>query len=320
MFSTKALVTGSAIIFSGCFASAAVAGVNNSSSGGGKTYSYAPPAPAEYYTPSDYTKALKDYGNTFSLNTWDRPWNAQYALEERPRNSFPQFTYKVLGGKLQKYQIKAIDEVKLEWSDVSGIVRKGDMLFQRANGAPHAALCTLTHVGMVYNTATGDIYEAQPPGGPSNNEDGVRVRPYTKNFSSQTIWTLKRLTSSNAINERSIADAVDESAAKYTGTPYYPRFLKSQNIVLALKLWFDKEDTTSFNCSKLTYQTYKKFVNLDSNRTRTTVKEWTIQDTTAVFGSPLGGVTPDDIYYSPHLDRDLASRAARNWAQSVTFP
>lgn len=172
--------------------------------------------------------------------------------------------------------------------------KQGDILILRDTdtnlaaktiGGTMALFSIMTHAGMYYDNFKN--YESW----------GGGVDLYDRNFSPASAWNQAPVVVIKRLNYKRYpsvnpAMAVNNSLNNYRYRPFFPPFVWDP--VSFTTVWSDKNDITSFYCSKLAWKTYfDAGVDLDSNFTKastlynfTTGKNYWI------------GVSPDDLLWA----------------------
>jgi hypothetical protein len=186
-------------------------------------------------------------------------------------------------------------ETQINWNDFKNTL-EGDILFTRGNGKlPDFVkiFSNWTHVGIVYNPSLLSVFE-------STLDTGVNLNYAPKTNTNVTYYTFRRV---ETVPYSFRQNLVEVAKDRFKGIPYLPKVDVSEPILNFILKWCNKDDMSSMYCSKLVYNTFKPYINMDTERT--------VVDSFDL-GRPIGGfffswigVSPDDIYYSPGLGSDF---------------
>lgn len=190
------------------------------------------------------------------------------------------------------------EEIKLNWNTISNTTSRGDLIFTRSNskaGNFVKFFSNWTHVAIIDNPSNSNVFEATP-------DNGVSTNNASSSWSNITYYTCKAIQS---ISYDDINTLLDSGKSKYSGLPYFPKALVTKGLLVWLYEWSDKDNLSSMYCSKLVYNVFKPFIDLDSGGTSVLNpalqnKSWTANAFKWI------GVSPDDIYYSSSLGPDFS--------------
>ncbi|HAR63615.1 MAG TPA: hypothetical protein DF296_08490 [Candidatus Margulisbacteria bacterium] len=206
----------------------------------------------------------------------------------------------------------ASNAIAIPWNTLKPSLKKGDVVLMRSNSSVSQVLRYLTswvHTALIYDLAMNQTYEANPG-------QVAKLCSPLKDWSPSYSWSVKRV-KDNLLSASQVTTAVENAYTKYSGKPYFPSLIGTWTMRGEfISKWANKNDTTSFYCSKLVWRTfYDAGVNLDSERTTAMVDSNFMKNRTD-YGAENAyawiGVSGDDIYYSKNLNRDIYTYGLEN--------
>lgn len=183
--------------------------------------------------------------------------------------------------------------------------QKGDLIFLRANGKCHDLVkifSSWTHVAIADDPFHQLVFEAMLDG-------GVRSNFTPEKWGALSYYTCKKL---EGMPRTKIESALDQAKRQYNGLPYLPQVKTTAEMGTFLYRWSNKNSLESMYCSKLVYNTFKSYVNLDTNNT-SIFWDSLCDKSPGVPAFSWIGVSPDDIYYSEALGPDFCYTPNLNW-------
>jgi hypothetical protein len=192
--------------------------------------------------------------------------------------------------------------IVFDWDLNRGQLWKGDLIFTRGDGKMHDFIkifSNLTHVAIVVNPLDNSILE-------STIDYGVRVDKVPNKWTGFGYYTCKRI-EGLPYGERD--RLVDVGMTRFKDLPYLPKISTFTDIFMFVSKWCDKNDMDSMYCSKLVYNVFKPYFNLDTGRTVVTSGSGLKDPAPGSYLFSWVGVSPDDIYYSPMLGPDYCYSA-----------
>jgi uncharacterized protein YycO len=266
-----------------------------------------------YWNATDIKNHFADFQNEYSFDNISPPMEAVAMLPGKPSD------YSHIAGIASPAKLTAVTPaVDFPLSIYRSSLRKGDIYFSRS--ATIAAeigqyFSSWFHAGVFVdpNAPSGTTFESQVNIGVFNSNILALGKAYS--------WSVKRIKSSK-LSSAWAAQAVDNSIQKYNSKPYFPRLFSATRMREGfISEWAEKNNDSSYYCSKLVWRIYKDVgVDLDSERTISKVNlSFREAFTGAGFLNTYAwiGVSADDIYYSPHLDRDIVLIGAENLAKAL---
>jgi uncharacterized protein YycO len=266
-----------------------------------------------YWNATDIKNHFADFQNEYTFDNNSPPIEALAMLPGNPAD------YSHVAGIASPAKLTAVTPaVDFPLSSYRSSLRKGDIYFSRS--ATIAAeigqyFTSWFHAGVFVNPQSerGRTFESQVNTGVFESDIISLGKAYS--------WSVKRIKSSK-LSSSWASQAVDNGIQKYNGKPYFPRLFQAtrmrENFIAE---WADKTNDSSYYCSKLVWRIYKDVgVDLDSERTISKVNlSFREAFTGAGFLNKYAwiGVSADDIYYSPHLDRDIVLIGAENLAKAL---
>jgi hypothetical protein len=270
-----------------------------------------------YYSFEDLRNGLKDQSFYFA-NSY-KPINARVDLGFTPL--YPASTGKrtnvcaTVWPDPAKYRVKR-SRTTVQWSDGSAYNfdwgrfsveggQRGDLIFLRANGKSHDLVkifSNWTHVSIADDPYRKYVFESMFDG-------GVRSNYTPDKWGSLSYYTCKKIT---VMTRSQIEAALNQGKSRFTGLPYLPNVKTTAAMLTFLARWSDKNDLESMYCSKVVYNTFKPYVNLDTNNT-SIFWDSLCDKSPGVPAFSWIGVSPDDIYYSEALGPDFCYTPNLNW-------
>jgi hypothetical protein len=193
----------------------------------------------------------------------------------------------------------------------------GDIcFFRRTNsiGKMMALISSWTHTALILNPEMDLCIESLP-----YNNYGVRITNPSTDWAPAISFSSKRIKPTSLSREK-IESAVSRSRSLYLGTQYFPSMPNNNtapewaDFVYA---WADKSTDTMY-CSSFVWNTFKlEGLDLDSKRLiiREPIDNFSYKLSTDIVNSIICaltvngfefiGVSPDEIYYSEHLQSDM---------------
>ncbi len=268
-----------------------------------------PPPPD--YSFEDLRSGLRK--ESFYFMNADKPDNAKvnlgysfiYAAGSQKKSSMAS----TLSGDPSKYMV-SLSATAPKWNDAYPIYydwnpfiadkgKRGDLIFNRADFPGCSVIKFVSgwnHVGIADDIKRGTVFDSILDG-------GVKERNTTAGWGrTVTYYTCKRI---NALSDAQINACLDSAKRSYTGKPYLPSVSSTQPLATMLLRWSDKNDMTSMYCAKLVYQTFKPYIDLDTNRTAITSNSKLQSNAPGARLFSWIGVSPDNVYFSPALGRDF---------------
>ena len=266
-----------------------------------------------YWNATDIKKHFADFQKEYTFDNSRPPFEALAMLPGKPSE------YSHIAGIASPAKLAAVTPaVDFPLSSYRNSLRKGDIYFSRS--ATVAA-----EIGQYFSSwfHTGVFVDPNAPRG-ATFESQVGIGVFNSNIldlGKAYSWSVKRIKSSQ-LSSAWAAQAVDNGIRSYNGKPYFPRYFSGTRLrEKFMAEWADTNYTSSYYCSKLVWRIYKDAgVDLDSERTITTVN---LNFREALTGAGLInkyawiGVSGDDIYYSPHLDRDILLVGGENLVRAL---
>jgi len=266
-----------------------------------------------YWNARDIKNHFADFQNEYSFDNSSPPIEAVAMLPGNPAD------YSHVAGIASPAKLTAVTPaVDFPLSIYRSSLRKGDIYFSRS--ATIAAeigqyFTSWFHTGVFVdpNQLRGSTFESQVNIGVFESDIVTLGKAYS--------WSVKRIKSSQ-LSSAWASQAVDNGIKKYTSKPYFPRLFSATRMREGfISEWAEKNNDSSYYCSKLVWRIYKDVgVDLDSERTISKVNlSFREAFTGAGFLNKYAwvGVSADDIYYSPHLDRDIVLIGAENLAKAL---
>jgi hypothetical protein len=192
--------------------------------------------------------------------------------------------------------------VVFDWDQNRGLLWKGDLIFTRGDGKLHDLIkifSNLTHVAIVTDPAYNKILE-------STLDNGVSENSTPNKWTGFGYYTCKRI-EGLPYGERE--RLVDIGINRFKNLPYLPRISTAIDTLTFVSKWCDKNDMDSMYCSKLVYNVFKPYFNLDTGRTVVSSGSGLRDPAPGSYLFSWIGVSPDDIYYSPMLGPDYCYSA-----------
>ena len=278
------------------------------SKGGSRTESYPLPGYGDsdkYWKFEDLEGHFEEYREEYTFMTDNVPAEAIAML---PSDTYDKHGSGSDGGiavasiRAQATNTPAID---FPWDTKKHLLKKGDIIFTRANTHFSKAAQYFTswvHAGLVKDVQNDKSYESFYP-------HGVKTYNPKTDWPEGYSWSVKRVKATSLSRDK-IERAVDNAEFFYDGDPYFPDNVLS-HIARGefISKFADKNDTSSFYCTKLVWKAFdRQGIDLDSERTTARVDnnfykgytDWGAENKWAWIG-----VSGDDIYYSKHLDSDI---------------
>jgi hypothetical protein len=273
---------------------------------GGKNHSNAVP---QYFSFEDLRSGIAD--EYFYFENGYKPDNALVWLDTYLQYNLCASKNAVIAKKIaanpSKFKINNMhlyanwndsSEISVDWNSIATSARRGDLIFTRSNskaGNLVKYISNWTHVAIVDDPQRKYVFEATPDNGVNSN-DG----PAT--WKSITYYTCKTI---ETIQPSQRTYLLDQGKSKYANLPYFPKENTNLGRAKFIFDWSNRDDLGSMYCSKLVYNVFKPYINLDSGRT--SVIDAMLQDKACVaYMFSWIGVSPDDIYYSSSLGPDFA--------------
>lgn len=266
-----------------------------------------------YWNATDIKKHFSEFQNEYSFDNSSPPIDAVATLPGKPSE------YSYVAGIASPAKLTAVTPaVDFPLSMYRNTLRKGDIYFSRS--ATVAAeigqyFTSWFHAGVFINPQSerGRTFEAQVNTGVFESDILSLGKAYS--------WSVKRIKESQ-LSSLWASHAVDNGIQKYNGQPYFPRYFSGTRMRESfIAEWAEKNNNSSYYCSKLVWRIYKDAgVDLDSERTISKVNlSFREARTGAGFINKHAwiGVSADDIYYSPHLDRDILLVGAENLVKAL---
>ncbi|MFA5113086.1 MAG: YiiX/YebB-like N1pC/P60 family cysteine hydrolase [Candidatus Margulisiibacteriota bacterium] len=262
-----------------------------------------------YYGFEDLRNGLKDQSFYFANSS--KPTNARVDLGFIP--IYPASGQKrmsvcyTIWPNPSRFRVKS-SRAFVQWSDSSAYNfdwprftresgQRGDLIFIRANGKCHDLVkifSSWTHVAIADDPFRSYVFEAMLDG-------GVRSNYTPDKWGALSYYSCKKIT---VMSRGQIESALNQAKSRLTGLPYLPNVKTTADMLTFLARWSDKNNLESMYCSKLVYNTFKSYVNLDTNNT-SVFWDSLCDKRPGVPAFSWIGVSPDDIYYSEALGPDF---------------
>lgn len=264
------------------------------------------PANYKYWTESDIQDHFSEFKNQYSFDNSLPPAEALAALPNNPDDT-------TAIARITTSGLTPATEFPI--AQYRNQLRKGDIYFSRSAtvaGAIFQYVTSWFHCGVFINPKTGETFEAQV-------SFGVR-QSNIANLGPAYSWSVKRI-KSDILSEAQVSNVINNGLRNYEYKPYTPAVLASIARGEFIGKWAGKWDNESYYCSKLVWKIYRDAgIDLDSERTTCQVKDLYLSAKTgAGLQNPQAwiGVTPDDIYYSPHLSSDILLIGKENLVRPI---
>jgi hypothetical protein len=256
-----------------------------------------------YYTLEDLKSAARNYRSCFSFDNSVKPIWASVDLPMVAADSFPLY---IASPRLERIRAQGWYQfLAFPWNSPS--LSEGNLVFLRGGDTSSYLVrffSSWSHVSTIYSLPNNQVFESNPSA-------GVNIYDYRNAWRNIVAYSVKPV---NVVNPMQY---VYRAVTRYAGRiQYYPIAVNTQSgMANFFNKWSDKMDLDSMYCSKLVWWTFRDAVDLDSNRTRSELfGGYAMQNTD--YGSQNNiawiGVSPDDIYYSRYLGRDIITEG-RGW-------
>ena len=256
-----------------------------------------PGDPTPSYTWEDLNQQLQKDKGSFTFDNSNKPSEAVADLPYFIPNQELGLGW-LRGVKTLQLQ----DVMTFPWDELAPKLRRGDIVFQRTGGEPGYLIrwfSSFTHVSLVWDIKSHEAFE-------SLKSKGVNTYDTNTSWGNTVTFAVKMVKN---LSESRVVRAMENAKSAYAGRiPYFPRAsTRDMTKPEYVRKWSNKWDKDSMYCSKLVWWTfYPEGINLDSNRTRSiTYGESDVTDRGKYVKYAWVGVSPDDIYYSNQLGKDI---------------
>jgi len=263
------------------------------------------PAPT-YYTFEDLVDELGNWRGEISFDASNPPQEAMAQLPSHPAYAAEIKPVWGWGEEPQEITIGSFRS-QVPYFEKGGLV----FIKSKSNNKVTRAVrnfSTWTHVAMAWDNNFVWVFDSLPDG-------GVQIREPELFWEEIVTVSLKRVKGLSVWQRENL---VEEARQKYEGLSYFPDNVNvndmskiefARKFIANASKWGDKVDTGSMYCSKLVWATYLPLVDLDSNRTKTwkydISSDYWYMALPFKLATVLIGVSPDEVYYSQHLEQDL---------------
>lgn len=185
-----------------------------------------------------------------------------------------------------------------DWNRYRGDLSAGDLIFTRGDDKMNTFaqfFTSWTHVVIVTDPNQNQIFD-------STLDNGVLEHKVPDQWSGFGYYTCKRI---NGLSSSQKYAAIQQGVAGYQNLPYLPKVQTGQTLVSFVIKWCDKNDLSSMYCSKLVWNTFRPYLDLNTRRTSVGSASKLRDTAPGNYLFSWIGVSPDNVYFSPALAYDF---------------